>query len=227
MNKLLITEIEKIKEMMRVQILSEGIISSILEAVLHNITSIDAQIVKDFFNGVITAENRNELKVFLSSSEGKTLIENLKTKSLDKSIGKNDRILAGKELKKLESLAKETIDLPYGPIGGGVPPKTVGKQTTEQILSNLRKYYPEFVLFESKIDNLFPNVSENIKNSILVDFKNHMYKTSEQLNDEVRSLINQGITSKLGNFGKLINILYSNRKKVVGFTDFVFFEDGF
>ena len=222
MNKLLITEIEKIKEMMGVQILSEGIISSILEAVLHNITSIDKQIVKDFFGGVISAENRNELKVFLSSSEGKTLIQNLKTKSIDKTIGKNDRILAKKELNKLESLAKEAIDLPYGPIGGGVPPKTVGKQTTEQVLSNLRKYYPEFVLFETKINNLFPNVSENIKNSILVDFKNHMWKTTKELNNEIRSASNLQLLSKMGVVGKIIKGAIDNKKIVLGGTTLIF-----
>jgi len=222
MNKLLITEIKKIKEMMGVQILNEGIISSILEAVLHNITSIDVQIVKDFFNGIITAENRNELKVFLSSSEGKTLIENLKTKSLDKSIGKNDRILAGKELKKLESLAKEIIDLPYGPIGGGVPPKTISKQTTDQVLSNLRKYYPEFVLFETKIDNLFPNIPQNIKNTMLVDFKTHMWKTTKELNNEIRSASNLQFLSKMGVVGKIIKGAIDNKKIVLSGTALIF-----
>jgi len=215
MDKLLITEIEKIKEMMGVQVLNEGIISSILEAVLHNITSIDKQIVKDFFGGIITAENRNELKLFLSSTEGKTLMQNLETKSLDKTLAKNDRILAGKELKKLEKLAEEAITQPYGPIGGGVPPKTVGKQTTSEILSNLRKYYPEFVLFESKIDNLFPNVSQNVKDSILVDFKTHIWKTTKELNNEIRTASNLQILSKMGVVGKIIKGAIDNKKIIL------------
>ena len=215
MDRILISEISKIKQMMGVQILTEGVLSSILNAILHTIKAEDQQLIKNFLGHIITAEDRESLKLFMKSNDGKNFLSNLKNKTLDRSIVKSERTLAKKELEMLKALENEVINLPYGPIGGGTK-KTVGKQTTKEVLSNLRQYYPEFTIYETKIENLFPQVSQEIKNDILLSFRENMHKTNKELLSEIKSLENAGLLNSLGIVGKIIKGAYENRKIIQG-----------
>jgi hypothetical protein len=227
MDKILISEISKIKQVMGIQILNEsstGGIGSLLKTLIQSLSANKNTIetlMEDLIGGIITAQGRNDLKLFLKTPEGDNLYKNLMAAAKNKKNSLAERTLALSELKMFRKLIDEVGPKPYGEIGSGVAVTSSVKETVNQTLSNLRTYYPEFKLFETKIDNLFPNVSEKIKNDILLSFKTHMHKDNKQLRDLVTSEKFEAVYSKMGAVGKVLKLIVNNKMKTIGIVGFM------
>lgn len=228
MDKILISEISKIKQVMGIQILNESstgsgigsLLKTLIQSLSGNKDTIET-LIEELVGGIITAQGRNDLKLFLKTPEGDNLYKNLMTAAKNKKNSLAERTLALSELKMFRKLIDEVGPKPYGEIGSGVAITSSVKETVNQTLSNLRTYYPEFKLFETKIDNLFPNVSQKIKNDVLLSFKTHMHKDNNQLRDLVTSEKFEAVYNSMGAVGKALRFVANNKMKTIGFVSFM------